>query len=144
MVERAIFCPIDIISKKIHNENSRRKSTMEGSIYTFRQFFTSPKTLDSGMMAYSPPSDVGSWQQDRFDMSHLIDRRHSISSLNYSKSFGSNEIITSSLIGINSRTRSHSVTEGVYTQSDNASIEENRPKKDPMSSMMLKGQLMDF
>jgi hypothetical protein len=77
-------------------------------------------------------------------MSHLIDRRHSISNLNYSRSFSSSEIINSSLGGISSRARSNSVTEGVYRQNDAANVQEDRPKKDPMSSMMLKGQLMDF
>jgi len=139
--------PMGLISSapiQIHN-SSRRKSTVEGSIYTFRQLFTPPKTHEPNSVFQSSSPETSNRYHDRFDMLHLFDRRHSMDSLTYSRSMNFNGVVSSSPAELNPRSRSNSVTEGGYTESGTVETEEEYLyKKDPMKHMMLKGQLMDF
>ena len=82
---------------------------------------------------------------NRFDVSHFFERRHSLGTVTYSQGTSPAESMSPSSFETKLRSRAVSVTEGVYSQQDTMELEEDqRPKKDPMKQMMLKGQLMDF
>jgi hypothetical protein len=101
---------------------------------------------ESNNTPFTPSSSEGvNRYYDRFDVSHFFERRHSLGTLTYSQNTSPAESVSSPPFESKLRSRAVSVTEGVYSQPDAMELEEDqRPKKDPMKHMMLKGQLMDF
>jgi hypothetical protein len=118
---------------------------MGGSLYTFRQWVTPPATQDPNALLPSSSPEGSNVYHDRFDMAHLLERRHSIGTLTYSQSMSINGAIGSSPANMTFRSRSNSTMETTVGPPNNTSeMEDSRPQKDPMTHMMLKGQLLDF